>query len=116
VTVTDDIHTARDAVRAALRTDQDTVVIEDYLDGPEVSLFAITDGETVLPLVPAQDFKRIGDGTAAQHRRDGRLHPLALAARRLRRRGDADGARADGPEMAARAGRRSPGCCTAGSR
>jgi phosphoribosylamine--glycine ligase len=64
VTVTDDIHAARDAVRAALQTDHDTVVIEDYLDGPEVSLFAITDGETVLPLVPAQDFKRIGDGDA----------------------------------------------------
>ena len=38
------------------------VVVEEYLDGPEVSLFCITDGETVLPLVPAQDFKRIGDG------------------------------------------------------
>ncbi|HET8582210.1 MAG TPA: phosphoribosylamine--glycine ligase [Jatrophihabitans sp.] len=38
------------------------VVVEEYLDGPEVSLFCITDGATVLPLVPAQDFKRIGDG------------------------------------------------------
>ncbi len=38
------------------------VVIEEYLDGPEVSLFAITDGVTVLPLQPAQDFKRAGDG------------------------------------------------------
>jgi phosphoribosylamine---glycine ligase len=38
------------------------VVIEEYLDGPEVSLFCLTDGETVLPLVPAQDFKRLGDG------------------------------------------------------
>ncbi|MER8183240.1 phosphoribosylamine--glycine ligase [Kitasatospora sp. NPDC094015] len=38
------------------------VVIEEYLDGPEVSLFAITDGDTVLPLVPAQDFKRALDG------------------------------------------------------
>lgn len=37
------------------------VVIEEYLDGPEVSLFAITDGVTVVPLQPAQDFKRIGD-------------------------------------------------------
>ncbi len=37
------------------------VVIEEYLDGPEVSLFAITDGTTVLPLQPAQDFKRVGD-------------------------------------------------------
>ncbi len=40
----------------------DRVVIEEFLDGPEVSLFAITDGETVLPLQPAQDFKRALDG------------------------------------------------------
>lgn len=39
-----------------------TVVIEEFLGGPEVSLFAITDGTTVRPLQPAQDFKRIGDG------------------------------------------------------
>lgn len=36
-----------------------TVVIEEYLDGPEVSLFVISDGRTALPLQPAQDFKRI---------------------------------------------------------
>jgi phosphoribosylamine--glycine ligase len=40
----------------------DRVVIEEYLDGPEVSLFAITDGTTVYPLQPAQDFKRAYDG------------------------------------------------------
>ena len=39
----------------------DRVVVEEYLDGPEVSLFAITDGYTVYPLLPAQDFKRIFD-------------------------------------------------------
>ena len=38
------------------------VVVEEYLDGPEVSLFAITDGSCVLPLQPAQDFKRVADG------------------------------------------------------
>jgi phosphoribosylamine---glycine ligase len=38
------------------------VVIEEYLDGPEVSLFVVTDGEAARPLLPAQDFKRIGDG------------------------------------------------------
>ncbi|MDQ4052670.1 MAG: phosphoribosylamine--glycine ligase [Actinomycetota bacterium] len=38
------------------------VLVEEYLDGPEVSLFAITDGSTVYPLQPAQDFKRIFDG------------------------------------------------------
>jgi phosphoribosylamine---glycine ligase len=38
------------------------VLVEEYLDGPEVSLFAVTDGTTVLPLVPAQDSKRRDDG------------------------------------------------------
>ena len=38
------------------------VVIEEFLDGPEVSLFAICDGTTAYPLQPAQDFKRIFDG------------------------------------------------------
>jgi len=38
------------------------VVIEEYLDGPEVSLFALADGSHVLPFEPAQDFKRVGDG------------------------------------------------------
>jgi len=37
------------------------VVIEEYLDGPEVSLFVLTDGESVVPLIPAQDFKRVAD-------------------------------------------------------
>ncbi|HET9498827.1 MAG TPA: phosphoribosylamine--glycine ligase [Marmoricola sp.] len=40
------------------------VVVEEYLDGPEVSLFAITDGRCVVPLQPAQDFKRAHDGDA----------------------------------------------------
>jgi phosphoribosylamine--glycine ligase len=39
-----------------------TVVIEEFLDGPEVSLFAVTDGTTAVPLLPAQDFKRARDG------------------------------------------------------
>ncbi|HVS68401.1 MAG TPA: phosphoribosylamine--glycine ligase, partial [Mycobacteriales bacterium] len=39
-----------------------TVVVEEYLDGPEVSLFCVTDGAAVVPLIPAQDFKRVGDG------------------------------------------------------
>jgi phosphoribosylamine--glycine ligase len=39
-------------------------VVEQYLDGPEVSLFCISDGATVVPMVPAQDFKRVGDDDA----------------------------------------------------
>ncbi len=40
------------------------VVVEEFLDGPEVSLFCLSDGVDVLPLAPAQDFKRIFDGDA----------------------------------------------------
>ncbi len=57
VVVTDD---RQEALDHALSCDR--VVIEEFLDGPEVSLFAITDGSTVLPLQPAQDFKRALDG------------------------------------------------------
>jgi phosphoribosylamine--glycine ligase len=46
----------------ALAASCGTVVIEEFLDGPEVSLFAVTDGVTAVPLLPAQDFKRAGDG------------------------------------------------------
>ena len=58
------------------------VVVEAYLDGPEVSLFALSPtARTVVPLLPAQDFKRVGDGdTGPEHRRHGRLRAAALAA------------------------------------
>ncbi len=56
VVVTADLATAREHALSCGR-----VVIEEFLDGPEVSLFAVTDGETVLPLQPAQDFKRAYD-------------------------------------------------------
>lgn len=62
VVVTDSIDLARDHALQCLQAEGGAVVIEDYLDGPEVSLFCVTDGHTVIPLAPAQDFKRIGDG------------------------------------------------------
>ena len=61
VVVTEDRGAALDHARACLDAGS-TVVLEEYLDGPEVSLFAITDGVTVVPLQPAQDFKRALDG------------------------------------------------------
>jgi phosphoribosylamine--glycine ligase len=63
VVVTEDRAEALDHARACLDAGS-AVVVEEYLDGPEVSLFAITDGVTVVPLRPAQDFKRVGDGDA----------------------------------------------------
>jgi len=40
----------------------DRVIIEEFLPGRELSVLALTDGETVLPLAPARDHKRVGDG------------------------------------------------------
>ena len=54
----------RDAARthaASLLDAGHPVLLESFLDGPEVSLFCVVDGETVVPLVAAQDFKRVGD-------------------------------------------------------
>jgi phosphoribosylamine--glycine ligase len=79
VLVTDD----RDAARAhAVACGR--VVIEEFLDGPEVSLFAITDGRIVRPLQPAQDFKRVGDGDSGPNTGGmGAYTPLPWAPRDL---------------------------------
>ncbi|MGK2881656.1 MAG: phosphoribosylamine--glycine ligase [Mycobacterium sp.] len=61
VVVTDDRDVAR-AHAAGLLDSGHPVLLESFLDGPEVSLFCVVDGETVVPLLPAQDFKRVGDG------------------------------------------------------
>ena len=57
VVVTNDRQEALEHALACKR-----VVIEEYLDGPEVSLFGISDGTTIVPMQPAQDFKRTLDG------------------------------------------------------
>jgi phosphoribosylamine--glycine ligase len=61
VVVTSDRAAAAAHASACLATGG-AVVVEEFLDGPEVSLFAITDGTTSLALQPAQDFKRVGEG------------------------------------------------------
>jgi phosphoribosylamine--glycine ligase len=66
VTVAMDIHTAREAVEECFAgrfgDAGTTVVIEEFLLGPECSLLAITDGDTLVPMAPAQDHKRAFDG------------------------------------------------------
>jgi phosphoribosylamine---glycine ligase len=67
VTVTDDRGEAERAVRSCLEQRpgdpvQRLVVIEQFLEGREVSAIALTDGRTVLPLALSQDYKRIGEG------------------------------------------------------
>ncbi|QCB50098.1 phosphoribosylamine--glycine ligase [Rhodococcus sp. PAMC28707] len=61
VVVTTDRLVARDHAAELLETGH-PVLLESFLDGPEVSLFCLVDGETVVPLLPAQDHKRVGDG------------------------------------------------------
>jgi phosphoribosylamine--glycine ligase len=58
----------------------DRVVVEEYLAGPEVSLFVVTDGTAAVPLQPAQDFKRIFDGDEGPNTGGmGAYSPLAWA-------------------------------------
>ena len=62
VVVTPDRREARDHAR-----DSGRVVIEEFLDGPEVSVFALADGTSATALIPAQDYKRAHDGDAGQN-------------------------------------------------
>ena len=69
VVVTESLAEARDAVRSYLSGEAfgdagRTVVIEEGLTGPELSVLAVCDGQRAVALAPAQDFKRIGDGDA----------------------------------------------------
>ncbi len=57
VVVTNDRQAALEHALACNR-----VVIEEYLNGPEISLFGVSDGRNILPMDPAQDFKRAYDG------------------------------------------------------
>jgi len=61
VVVTTDRAAARDHAAEILENGH-PVLLESFLDGPEVSLFCLVDGETVVPLLPAQDHKRVGEG------------------------------------------------------
>jgi len=63
VAVTSDLAAARTHAMTLLDGGH-PVLLESYLDGPEASLFCLVDGTTVVPLLPAQDFKRVGDDDA----------------------------------------------------
>src|SRR6201999_712764 len=65
VVIAPDALAARTALEEMLvgqRFGEMPVVVEEHLTGPELSLLALCDGERALPLAPARDFKRIGDG------------------------------------------------------
>lgn len=66
VVVAPDTATAREAVTAMFGgrfgPAGQRVIIEEHLEGEEVSILALCDGETVIPLLPSQDHKRVGEG------------------------------------------------------
>ncbi|MBR4906980.1 MAG: phosphoribosylamine--glycine ligase [Clostridia bacterium] len=58
---------AKEAVRAMMEDKRfgksgERIVIEEYLEGPEISILSFTDGKTVVPMVSSMDHKRAGDG------------------------------------------------------
>ena len=65
VVIAPDEAAAREALEAFLverRFGTETVVVEEHLDGEELSMLALCDGERAIPMAPAQDYKRIFDG------------------------------------------------------
>jgi phosphoribosylamine--glycine ligase len=69
VTVATTREEANQAVRDSMEHAQfgqagQRVLIEQFLDGEELTIMAFTDGRTVVPMLPAQDHKRVGDGDA----------------------------------------------------
>ena len=66
VTVATTLEAATAAIEAAFGGEfgaaGEQVVIEEYLTGQEVSVLAVTDGQAIRPLVPAQDHKQVGEG------------------------------------------------------
>jgi phosphoribosylamine--glycine ligase len=84
VVVTPDEPAALEHAAACLARPGGRVVVEQYLEGPEVSLFCVTDGRDVVPLAPAQDYKRAGDGDTGPNTGGmGAYSPLPWAPPRL---------------------------------
>ena len=82
---------ALDVFFAEKRFGETEVVLEEFLEGEELSLLALCDGERAVPLAPAQDYKRALDGDdGPEHRRHGQL----LARARVRPRAAEELARA----------------------
>ena len=108
VLVTADLAAARAHARAC-----GTVVIEEFLDGPEVSLFAVTDGVTAVPLLPAQDFKRARDGDHGPNTGGmGAYAPLPWAPADLAEQRDGQRSSSRPSTPCAGAARRTAACCT----
>ncbi len=62
MTMSEAIDAVEDCFEGAFGEAGAEVVIEEYMEGPEVSFFCLCDGKTALPLTSAQDHKRVGEG------------------------------------------------------
>ena len=86
VTVAFDRETADAAIDAIFADGAGEAVIEEFLDGEEVSLFVLTDGETLVPFGSAQDHKRVGEGdTGANTGGMGAYSPATILSPELER-------------------------------
>ena len=87
------------------------LVIEEFLEGEEASLFALVDGETAVPLASAQDHKRVGEGDTGPNTGGmGAYRPAPVLTAELRGAGDGRDRRADRAGAGRRRGRRSAAC------
>ena len=80
VVVTENLAEAIDHATKCFTDNESKVVVEEFLDGPEVSLFCISDGKKVISLAPAQDYKRVFDNNQGPNTGGmGAYSPLAWA-------------------------------------
>lgn len=86
VTIAPDRGTAEAAINQAFDKEM-AVVIEEFMEGQELSVLAFCDGKTILPCVAAQDFKRVGEGNTGPNTGGmGAYAPVPLATRELMQR------------------------------
>nr|POE61836.1 bifunctional purine biosynthetic protein ade1 [Quercus suber] len=89
VIIPENTHESRSALREimlerAFGNAGSSVVIEEYLEGPEISILSFSDGKHILSLPPAQDHKRIGDGDTGPNTGGmGTYAPTPLASKQI---------------------------------
>ena len=81
------VEEAHDAIDSLFAQNFTKVVVEEFLEGQEVSVLALTDGISICPLIPAQDHKQVGEGdTGANTGGMGAYAPTPIATPKLRAR------------------------------